>query len=120
VETRLLVDSIEESRLLTLFREQRCAQIKLEPLRNLVLELHLGFENVGSGPSLGEDEAILEVAVLGLDVSGDSVGLGLATLDFESHAGGCLSLNLQRGAMEVVVLAKEVIGGLAEILAFIN
>jgi hypothetical protein len=116
VETRLLVDGMEESGFMTLLREQRSAQIKLETLSNLVLQLHLRFENIGGSPGLGEDEAVLEVGVLGLDVPNDGVGFGLATLDFEGHTGWRLGLDLKRGTVEMVVLAKKVIGGLAEIL----
>lgn len=110
VETRLLVDGIEESRLLTLLREQRSAQIKLKTLGNLVLKLNLRFEYVGCGPGLCEDEAVLEVGVLRLNVPGDGIRLVLATLDFEGHAGGGLCLNLQRGSVEMVILAKKIIG----------
>jgi hypothetical protein len=116
VKTRLLIDSMEDSSLVVLIRVQRSVQIKLEALSELVFELHLGFEDVGRGPGLGEGEAVLGVDVLGFNVPNDGVWLGLATLDLEGHTGGRLCLNLKRGTVEIVVLAKEVIGRLAEIL----
>jgi hypothetical protein len=116
VETRLLVDSIEESSLMALLGEQRGGQIELETLGNLVLELDLSFEDVVCSPGLGEDETILEIGVLGLDIPNNGIGLGLATLDLKAHAGGCLCLDLERGAVVMEVLAEKVIGGLAEIL----
>jgi hypothetical protein len=73
VKTRLLIDSMEGSTLVVLLRVQRSVQIKLETLSELVLELHLGFEDVGGGPGLGEGEAVLGVDVLGLDVPSDNV-----------------------------------------------
>jgi len=116
VETGLLVDSIEQSSLMTLLRKQRGAQIKFETLGDLVLQLHLSFEDIGCSPGLSEDEAVLEVGVLCLDIPSDGFGLALATLDFEGHARGCFCLDLKRGTLVVVILAKKVIGGLAEIL----
>ena len=116
VKTRLLIDSMEDSSLVVLLRVQRSVQIKLETLSELVLDLHLGFEDVGSGPSLGEGEAVLVVEILGLNVSNNSIRLGLATLDLEGYTGGRLCFNLERGAVEIIVLAKEIIGRLAEIL----
>jgi hypothetical protein len=38
-----------------------------------------------AGPSLGENDAVLEVGVLGLDISGDMGALVLAAGDFEGH-----------------------------------
>lgn len=73
MDTRLLVDSIENSGLLTLLREQGGAQIKLQTLSDLVLKLHLGFEDVGCRPGLGEDETVLGIGVLGLNVPVDGL-----------------------------------------------
>ena len=73
VKTRLLIDSMEDSGLMVLIRVQRSVQIKLEALSELVLDLHLGFEDVGRGPGLGEGEAVLGVNVFGLNIPDDSV-----------------------------------------------
>jgi hypothetical protein len=105
VNTRLLVHGIEESMFLTLLREQWRVQVKLKPFDDLVLKFDLGFEHVGSSPSLSENDAVLEVGVLGLDISGDMGALVLAAGDFKGHARRCLGLDLERGTVEMVVLA---------------
>lgn len=105
---------------LALLREQRSAQIKLKSLDNLVLEFDLGFEHVGGRPSLGENDAILEVGVLSLDIPGNVGVLGLVAGNFEGHARGCLGLDFERGTVEMVVLAQKVIGRLSEILNFVR
>lgn len=116
MQARLLVDSIEESRLLALLGEQRSGQVKLETLGNLVVEFDLGLEDIRGCPSLGENKTVLEVGVFGLNITGDGRALLLAASNFESHTGRGLGLDLERGSVEWVVLSKEVIGGLAKIL----
>jgi hypothetical protein len=64
---------MEDSGLMVLIRVQRSVQIKLEALSKLVLDFHLGFEDVGRGPGLGEGEAVLGVNVFGLNIPDDSV-----------------------------------------------
>lgn len=120
MQARLLVDSIEESRLLALLGEQRSGQVKLETLGNLVVEFNLGLEDIRGCPSLGENKTVLEVGVFGLNITGDGRALLLAASNFESYTGRGLGLDLERGSVEWVVLSKEVIGGLAKILRAIN
>lgn len=86
METRLLVNSVEKCRLLVLLRKQRGIQVELETLRNLILELNLGFQDVGGCPTLGEDKAVLEVGILGLNVPIDGIVFGLATRGPKSDA----------------------------------
>lgn len=117
METRLLVDGREQSSLLAALGDQRGAQIELETLREVVLGLNLGAEDVGGGPRLGEDDTVGLVGVLGLDVTVDEVGLGvLGTSDLEGDVGGGGGLDLEGGAVEVEIPAQQVVGGLAEVL----
>lgn len=73
MDTGLLVDGVHESRsrLGSLLRKQHAGDIKLEALCELVLELELSAESVGSGPSLSGNDTLLEVRVLGLNVGVD-------------------------------------------------
>lgn len=66
----LLVDSVDERRggLGALLRQQDAANVELEALGELVLELELGAQSVRGGPDLGRDDALLEVGVLGLNI----------------------------------------------------
>ena len=74
-------------------------------------------EDVGGGPGLGEGETVNLVGPFALDVTVNGIGLGIAgSLDLEGNVGGGLCLDLERGAVEVVVLAKQVVGRLAKIL----
>lgn len=73
VDARLLVGSIDKSRLVALLRLESRVQVELEALGNLVLDLELRLENVGGGPGLGEGETVLAVGVFGLEVSIDDV-----------------------------------------------
>ena len=58
---------------------------------------------------------VLEV-VFGLEVAGDeSVGIPDES-DLEGHAGGRGGLDVESGAVNGEVLAKEVVGGLSEVL----
>jgi hypothetical protein len=60
---------------------------------------------------------VLAVGPLGLNIAGNSVGLRVTTTgDLEGDIRGSLGLDLKRGAMEVIVLSKEVVGGLSKIL----
>jgi len=52
VEGRLLVDGSEDSRLLRLGGVKSGSEVQLQSLGDLVLQLDLGSEEVGGGPSL--------------------------------------------------------------------
>jgi hypothetical protein len=52
VQRGLLVDGSQDGRLLGLGRVQGRGEVELEALGDLVLELDLGAEQVGRGPSL--------------------------------------------------------------------
>lgn len=77
VEARLLVDGVDESRLVTLLGEKRSSDVKLETLGNLVLELDLTTKDIGGGPSLGDSETMFAVGPLGFDVTVNSLRLGV-------------------------------------------
>lgn len=117
VQAGLLVRGRDQRGLAGAVGGERGVQVELEALGKVVLRLDLGAEEVGGGPGLGEDEAVGLVGVLGLQLAGDSLGLViLAAGDLEGDVGRGDSLDLEVGAREVVVLAQQVVGGLAEIL----
>ena len=94
VDTRLLVDGIEHSRLVSSVGCQRGGEVEFQSLCKVVLKLELGLENIGGHPGFSEDKAILVVRVLGLDVTSDGLRLGVAqTSDLEGNVGGHLGLN---------------------------
>ena len=117
MEAGLLVDGSKCSRLGATVASKGGVQVELEALGEVVLSLDLGAEGVGGGPRLGEDEAVGLVGVLCLDLAANEVSLSvLGAGDLEGDVGGRGRLRLERGAREVVVLAEEVVGGLAEVL----
>jgi hypothetical protein len=117
VEAGLLVGSSDDSRLLALLREERGSQVELEALGDVVLELNLGAEDVGGGPGLGEDEAVLPVDVLGLNITGNDVALVVtSTSNAEGRVGRSQGLDFEGDTVEWVVLAEQVARRLAEVL----
>lgn len=114
VETGLLVGGSEESVLGLLLGDKGRDELELEALGDVVLELNVVAENVGSGPGLGEGDAVLAVLPLGLEVAVD--GLRLGVTDAENAEGdtvGGLGLDLERVTVDGVVLGEEVVGSLA-------
>lgn len=112
----LLVDGSDDRALLGLGRVQGGSQVELQALGDLVLQLDLGPQQVGGSPCLGEGDAVLEVNVLALDVTGDSGRLGVpGTSDLEG-GGVRRGLDFERGAVDGVVLEQQVGRGLAEVL----
>ena len=94
MDTGLLVDGVEHSRLVSSVGRQRGGEVEFQSLCKVVLELELGLENVGGRPGFGEDKAVLVVRVLGFDVTGDGLRLGVAqTSDLEGNVGGRLGLD---------------------------
>lgn len=117
VKTRLLEHGVKKSSLGSLLRGQRGVEVDLDTLGNLVLDFESVAEDVGSGPSLGESQAVLAVGPLGLNIAGDDVSLRITVAgDLESDIGGSLGLDLEGCAVEGVVLAKQVIGRLSKVL----
>jgi hypothetical protein len=117
VETRLLVGCVQDGAFAAIGGGERGGEVKLETFGDEVVELDLVTEDVGGGPGLGEGETMNLVGPFALDVTVDGIGLGIAgSLDLEGDVGGSLGLDLERGAVEVVVLAEQVVGRLAKIL----
>lgn len=114
VQTGLLVGRGEERVLGLLLGHERRDELELEALGDVVLELNVVAEHVGGGPGLGEGDAVLAVLPLGLEVAVD--GLRLGVTDAENAEGdtvGRLGLDLERVAVDGVVLGQEVVGSLA-------
>lgn len=78
VDARLAVDGGDVGRLALGGGEEVTLDVELEALGDLVLEFDLGLEDVRSGPGLGQGDAVLDVRVLGLEVTGDGGRLGVA------------------------------------------
>jgi hypothetical protein len=117
VEARLFVDGVQDGGFAALVGGERGGEVKLEALGDEVVELDLVAEDVGGGPGLGEGKTVDLVGPFALDVTVDGVGLGVAvTLDLEGDVGGGLGLDLKGSTMEMVILAEQVVGGLAKIL----
>ncbi|SRR6266702_8332567 len=117
MKARLLVSGIEKHRLCALLGMEDGGGVEFEALRDLVLELDLGAERIGGGPGLREGEAVSLVGVLALYVASDEGIFRVAvSVDLESDVGGCGGLDLEGSAMEVVVLAEEIVGGLSKVL----
>ena len=114
VQTGLLVGGSEKSVLGLLLGDEGGDELELEALGDVVLELNVVAENVGSGPGLGEGDAVLSVLPLGLEVTVDGLRLGVS--DTENAEGDTVrgpGLDLERVAVDGVVLGQEVVGGLA-------
>ena len=117
VETGLLVGRVEERALGTLVRKEGSVEIELQALSNLVLELDSSAEGIRGSLGLGEGETVGLVGELGLNVTVDVAGFCVTgTSNFEGDIGGGGGFHLKRSAVDVVVLAKEVVGGLAKVL----
>lgn len=116
VETALLVNCTEDSRLGALLWSKGGGKIKLESLGDQVLELDLVAEHVGGRPRLGDGKPVDFVSPLTLNVP-ENVVFGIAmTLDLESDIGRGLGLHFQRDTVGVVVLEEQVARRLAKVL----
>lgn len=117
MKARLLVDGVDLSRLVALLGKERGDCVNLETLDELVLNLNLGLEHVGSSPGLREGEAVLLVGPLALKVTLDSVrASSAAASDLERHVGWRLGLHLKGVTSEREILSKEVVRRLSEVL----
>ena len=75
METRLLVDRVDDSGLVALLRGQSSVEVNFKALGDLVLNLDLVTEDVGGGPGLGEGQTVGLIGELGLDVAVDGICL---------------------------------------------
>lgn len=117
MKARLLVGRTDEDCLCVLVGVEGGSGVELEALGNLVVELDLVAERVKGGPGLSDSQAMGLVGVLGLDITSDVRRLRVTdTVDLEGDVRGGRGLNLEGGTVEVVVLAEEIIGGLANVL----
>jgi hypothetical protein len=103
VKARLLISGTEEDRFCVLVGVESGGSLELEALGDLVVELDLVAERVGGVPRLGDGQAVGLVRVT-------------ASVDLEGDVRGSRGFNLERGTVEVVVLAEEVIGGFTKVL----
>ena len=117
VEAGLLVGGGDERSLSRAVAVDAGVQVEFETFCEVVLSLDLGAELVVGSPGLGEDDTVGLVGVLGLKIAGDSLGLVvLLASNLEGDVGRSDGLDLKAVALEVVVPAQQVVGGLAEIL----
>ena len=117
MEAGLLVGGGEESRLRTGVGGEGGRELELDTLGDLVVNLDLGLEDVGGRPGLGEGETVGLVEELGLHITSDELGLGVAVpADLEEDVGGSGGLDLEGDAADGEVPAEEVVGRLSEIL----
>jgi len=117
VEAGLLVGGTEKDRLCVLFGVEGGRGLELEALGNLIIELDLVAERVVGGPGLSDGQAVGLVGVFALEVTSDKRRLRVTvSIDLEGDVRGSRCFNLEGGTVEVVVLAEEVIGGLAKVL----
>lgn len=117
MKARLLIAGTEEDRLCVLLGVESGGSLELEALGNLVVELDLVAERVGGVPRLADSQAVGLVGVLALEVTEDVRRFRVTgSVDLEGDVRGSRSFNLERGAVEVVVFAEEVIGGFAKVL----
>lgn len=91
-------------------------EVKLKSVDDLVLKLDDGAEFVRVVPRLGERETVLAVGVFGLADGEDDTGCVGMAIDLEGNTRGRRGLHLERGGADGVVLAQEIIGGLAKVL----
>jgi hypothetical protein len=117
VKARLLIGGTEVDRLCALLGVENGCSLELEALGDLVVELDLVTERVGGVPRLGDGQAVGLVGVLALEVTKDVRRFRVTvSVNLEDDVRGGRSFNLKRGAVKVVVLAEEVIGGFAKVL----
>ena len=117
MKARLLVGRTEEDRLCVLVGVDGGCGVELEALGNLVVELDLVAERVVGHPGLSDGQAVGLVGVLALEITRNETRFRVTvSVDLEGDVRGSRSFNLEGGTIEVVVLAEEVIGGLAKVL----
>lgn len=104
VESWLLVGGSYQDVLCLLVGEEAGDELQFEALGNVVLQLNVVAQDIGSGPGLGEVEAVLPVLEFGLEVTGDGTRLGVSdTENLEGDAGGGPGLDLECGAVDGAV-----------------
>lgn len=110
VNAGLLVDGGNDGALLVLDRVEGGQKVQLEASGDLVLELDLGSEDVRGGPSLSDGDAVLGVNPFPLDITGYGARLGVTETGNLEAGGERGSLNLERSAVDGVVLEQEIRG----------
>lgn len=117
LERGLLEEERELGVLSTGRGDKRGGELTLKTLGKSLIDLNLGVEDVGGGPSLGDGDTVGLVGVLGLEVTGNgAVLLGRLTLGDKGNTVGGLGLDLEGGSSKVVVvLVEEVVGSLGDV-----
>ena len=110
METRLLVDGAQDGVFSAFVGVESRVDFKLEALGDLILDLNGSPEDVARRPGFGDGETILGVDIFSLQVTMDLVALGVGgSSDLESDVGRSLSLDFKASAVNVEVLAQEII-----------
>ena len=117
MKARLLIGRAKEDGLCVLLGVENSGSLELEALGDLVVELDLVAERVMGVPRLGDGQAVGLVGVLALEVTKDVRRFRVTiSVDLEGDVRRGRGFYLERGTVEVVILAKEVIGGFAKVL----
>lgn len=117
VVPRLFEGEVEETTVDALLRVEARMCLKLQAVGELVFDLKLRAENVGGGPRVGENSAILWVRVFGLEVTSNEAALCVTvTSDAERHIRRSFGFYLKSNCMEWIVSSKQVVRTFSEIL----
>lgn len=116
MQTRLLINSIQDSVFRAFVGMQVGRQFKLETFCDLVLKLYLGLEHVSGRPCLSEGETILGIYVLGLNVAMNGVmpfgsmkvRLNSVTGHFKGDIVGSACLYFKSSARDVEIFGEKV------------
>lgn len=96
VGTGLLVSAAEDGSLGALVGVEAGVKLEFQALGDLVLEFHVGAEEVGGSPRLRKSDSVLGVRVFRFNVTVDDVGFRVGiSCDLEGHVGGGLGLDLE-------------------------
>ena len=117
MHTGRLVGERHQGVLRLLLRHERRDHLELQALGDVVLQLNVVAEHIGSRPGLRESQTLLAVGPARLQVAADGRRLVVVqTQHFEGHTRGRARLHLQGRAVDRVVLTKDVGRGLTEVL----
>lgn len=110
VQTRLLIDGVQEGGFCAFVGGQGGRKIEFETLDNDVVEFDLVADDIGGGPCLCKGESVDFVSPLSFNVAIYNIRLGVtSSLDLESNVGRRLCLNFKRCSMEWIFLGEQVI-----------
>lgn len=73
VQSGLFICGVQEGSFCTFVRRERGREVEFETLDNEVIEFDLVAENVGSGPRLGDGEAMYFVSPFPFNVAIDTI-----------------------------------------------